>query len=353
MTSEQDNRTLKTIAYSIFMVALALLLVYLVIKLFDILMLFYLAVIVSLFFSIFVDFFHHKLKAPRIVGVLIALIVVLGVIAALVALVLPTFLAQGEQLLSSLPSYLDGLQESTRTLALKYDILDRIIGPGSPLEPANLMDKAFEGIDQVLKKGMGLFFTGVGGLITVIVVVIVAIYVVMKPKEHLNGILSLLPKSRRKRVLDLAYRTTSIIKNWMFGQAASMIMIAIMTMIGYWIAGVKFAFFFGILTGLLCFVPYLGPVLSLIGPVLVTLIDNPVKLIWVFLIYAITQTVESYFLTPMIMKHQVDLPPVVTILAVVAMGSMLGIIGIALAVPTVAIAMVILKETYLKRVENV
>lgn len=348
----RDNKTLQTVAWAIAMVVATLVVIYITIKIFDILMLFYLAVVVAMFFSIFVDFFHSKLKVPRILGMVIALLVVLGVIAALVALVMPTFLSQGKQLLENLPKYLKDLEQSTRELAQKYSILEPIFGPGSALEPTNFLEKGMEGFGQILQKGMGLFFTGIGGLITIVVVIIIAVYVVVKPKEHLEGILLLFPKSRRDQIRELAWRITSTIKHWMLGQAASMLIIAIMSMIGFLIAGIKFGFFFGILTGILCFIPYLGPVLSLIGPVLVSLIDNPIKVIWVLIIYVITQTIESYFLTPMIMKRQVDLPPVVTILAVVGMGSLLGVIGIALAVPTVAIAMVILKETYLKKMEN-
>ncbi len=348
----KDTQTLKTVASSIGMAVATLGVIYITIKIFDILMLFYLSVVVAMFFSIFVDFVHSKLKVPRVLGMLIALLVVLGIVGAIVALVMPTFLSQGKQLLESLPKYLRDLEQNTRALAAKYSILEPLFGPGSPLEPTNLLEKGLAGIDTILQKGMGLFFSGIGGLITVIVVIIISIYIVVKPREHLEGILLLFPKSRRNQFRDLAWRITSTIKQWMLGQAFSMVIIAIMTMIGYWIAGIKFGFFFGILTGILCFVPYLGPVLSVIGPLLVSLIDNPIKVVWVLVIYTITQTVESYFLTPMIMKRQVDLPPVVTILAVVGMGSLMGVIGIALAVPTVAIVMVVLKETYLKKMEN-
>ncbi|RKZ29479.1 hypothetical protein DRQ36_08460 [bacterium] len=348
----EDKHIFKIVASVIGMLVLALLIVYLFVRLFDIIMLLYLSVIVALFFSIFVDFFDKKLKAPRVVGLLVALIVITGIIVALVALVLPTFLSQGEQLLSNLPKYFADLQRNTRTLALKYSVLDPIFGPGSPFEPTILLGKISESIGGVLSKGMGLFITGIGGFLTIVAVIIIAIYIVLKPNEHREGLLKLLPKSKRDRFKELIDTIVNTIRRWMLGQAASMLIIAVMTMIGYWIAGIKFAFFFGILTGLLCFVPYLGPVLSLIGPVLVSLIDSPIKVLWVFIIYIVTQTVESYFLTPLIMKRQVDLPPVLTILAVIGMGSLMGVIGIVLAVPTVAIAMVIIDETYLKRMET-
>ena len=350
--SSRKSRTLQIIALTIAMVVLAVALSYVAVKLIDIIMLIYLSVVLAIFFSIFVDFFEKKLKAPRIVGLIIALIVILGVVTLVVALVLPRFLSQGEQLLSNLPRYLEDLEKSTRTLALKYGILDSIFGPGSPLEPTNLLGSLTNDIGTLIPKGMGLFLQGIGGLITIVAVIIIAVYIVLKPGQHRQGLLKLIPKSRREKVGEVVSRILNTIRSWMLGQAASMLIIAVMSGIGYWIIGVRFALFFGILTGLLCFVPYLGPVLSLIGPLLVTLIDNPVKALWVFLVYEIIQLVESYFLTPMIMRRQVNLPPVLTIIAVIAMGNLLGIIGIALAVPTVAIALIIFEETYLKRMEN-
>jgi len=335
------------------MLVLAVFIVYLFVRLMDVIMLLYLSFIVALFLSIFVDFFNKRLKVPRVVGVIVALLVIIGMITALVALVLPTFLYQGEQLLSNLPKYLSDLETHTRALALKYSVLDPMFGPGKALEPTNLLDKINVGISGLFQKGMGLFVSGVGGLIGIIAMLMIAVYIVIKPTEHYEGMLKLCPKSRREKARKLLERIGNTIRHWMVGRALAMLLIMVISTIGFFIAGVKFALFLGILNGILCFIPLIGPLLGLIGPVLVSLIDSPIKVIWVLIIFIIVQITETYFFTPLVMKKQVDLPPVITIAAVIGMGSLLGLLGLILAIPTVAIAMIILKETYLKKMEEV
>jgi predicted PurR-regulated permease PerM len=98
------------------------------------------------------------------------------------------------------------------------------------------------------------------------------------------------------------------------------------------------------------FIPSIGPVLSVVPPALLALNDEPIKALYVVLYYLALQTLESYFITPMIQQKAISLPPVVIIAAQVIMGVLLGALGLALATPMVAAVMVLVQMLYLEDV---
>lgn len=72
------------------------------------------------------------------------------------------------------------------------------------------------------------------------------------------------------------------------------------------------------------------------------------KFLWVLVLYAAVQFVESYIAEPLIMRRQVQVPPVLSIFGIVLFGKLLGVLGAVLAVPTLAIIIVLIEELYLK-----
>ncbi len=106
------------------------------------------------------------------------------------------------------------------------------------------------------------------------------------------------------------------------------------------------------LAGLLEFIPNVGPVLSVVPPMLLALLDAPWKAGAVLLLYIAIQQFESLVLVPLIMKQEVDLMPVFTILAVVVFASFFGFLGLFLAIPLLIVVQICLKEVLVKDILN-
>lgn len=191
-------------------------------------------------------------------------------------------------------------------------------------------------------RGAGLLLQAVGA------VVMALFYMVFNPRPLVNGVLALFPLERRGRVEEILKLIRERVSGWILGQIAAMLLIFVLTWIGLAALGVEYAFTFAVLTGALEIIPFFGPILAALPPTLAAFADSPTKALLVVVIYVAIHQIEAHIVSPMVMARSVQLHPVVVILAVLAMGDLLGLAGVILAVPTAAILTVLLDELYVK-----
>jgi predicted PurR-regulated permease PerM len=108
----------------------------------------------------------------------------------------------------------------------------------------------------------------------------------------------------------------------------------------------------GLFSGIVEFVPYFGPVISAIPPMLLALVGNPVDALWVALAYLAIQQAEGDVITPLVIHQATSLHPVVVIAAVTLAGAGFGVMGALIAVPTAVVIMVLIEELWFRRVEG-
>lgn len=136
-----------------------------------------------------------------------------------------------------------------------------------------------------------------------------------------------------------------------------MTVIGVLTFVGLWFLDIPLALVLAFLAGLLSFIPYVGPILALLPAVLVAFAQSPNQALFVLILYLGVQGVESYLLLPLVQSWTVDMPPALTIAAILLLGVLFGGLGITLAAPLAAAGMVAVKRLYLedfleKRDEN-
>ncbi|MEM9805085.1 MAG: AI-2E family transporter, partial [Cyanobacteria bacterium P01_D01_bin.56] len=106
------------------------------------------------------------------------------------------------------------------------------------------------------------------------------------------------------------------------------------------------------IAGILTFIPNVGPILSVVPPAILGLLDAPWKAAAVIVLYIVIQQAESNFLTPLIMKRQVSLLPAITLISQLVCGLLFGFLGLFLALPIVVIGKVWLQELLIKDIMN-
>jgi predicted PurR-regulated permease PerM len=104
----------------------------------------------------------------------------------------------------------------------------------------------------------------------------------------------------------------------------------------------------GLLTGILTFVPYLGPLLAAIPILLIAFVESPTLMLTVLVLYLLIQNVESSIIMPMIFRRTVHLPPVLTIIAQILLGAIFGFVGVILATPLMAAGLSLVKLIYVE-----
>lgn len=102
------------------------------------------------------------------------------------------------------------------------------------------------------------------------------------------------------------------------------------------------------MAAILTFIPNFGPILAAAPAVLLALSDGFTKAGWVIGLYLAVQTVESYFVTPLIQRRTVSLPPAFTLAVQIVAGVLAGVAGLALATPLAAAGLVLVRELYVK-----
>ena len=161
----------------------------------------------------------------------------------------------------------------------------------------------------------------------------------------------LFPPGRRGRTRGVLSSVRSGLLSWMKGQLGALAVIGVLSTVAFFLVGLLGALFLGLLAGLLSFVPYLGPVVAFVPPLLLALTISPFIVLLVAAAYAAVQFTESYLITPLIMERAASLHPATVIAAVTVLGTAFGILGALLAVPAAVTIGVLVEELWFRRLE--
>jgi predicted PurR-regulated permease PerM len=215
------------------------------------------------------------------------------------------------------------------------------------MEEAQKMDGAVSGAAF----HVGSWFTSaLGALSGVLIVLFVGLFLAAQPQLYLNGILRMMPISARPRIGELSHELGHVLRWWLLGQVVSMIVLGAQITLGLWLLKVPMALPLGLLSAVLTFVPYVGPILATIPAVLVALTVSSTKAFYVLLLCIAVQNVEGYLLTPAIHQKAVSLPAGLTVAFQVLMALLAGAMGIILATPLLAVIFVLVRRLYVEDV---
>lgn len=215
------------------------------------------------------------------------------------------------------------------------------------VEQAQAIDWGSRRID-VIGRTTGAISSVFGSLVNLVIIGFLGLYLAIQPHVYLAGLLHLTPVPLRRRMKEVLFEITRTLHAWLLGITASMTAVGVLSGVGLWLMGIPFALSLGLIAALLAFIPYLGPVLSVIPAMLVAVIRGPEYALYVASLYLGIQLVESYFLSPMIQQYAVSVPAAMLLFGQIMLGILLGGIGVVLAAPIVATVAVVVKMLYVE-----
>ncbi|MET4700935.1 putative PurR-regulated permease PerM [Constrictibacter sp. MBR-5] len=189
-------------------------------------------------------------------------------------------------------------------------------------------------------------FSTFGALGSFVLILFIGIYLAVAPGLYAQGATALFAPSVRPRAHKALRLGVHTLRHWIGAQLISMTVVGVLTGLGLWLLGIPLAFILGALAALLAFIPNIGPILAAVPAVLLAFADGPTTVLWVVGIYVAVQTVESYLITPVVQQESVSLPPVLTISVQLLLGSLYGILGLALATPLAALGLALIGSFY-------
>ncbi len=281
----------------------------------------------------------HKIPRTASAGLLALLVLALPVLVGY--LVIPRAAAQVSDLASQAPEYVSKAQDW-----LQQRGFDKYL-------PEQIQTSDLGGISgisrQVIRGATRVTTSVVGALAAAFLAFMTTIYLIANPKPIADGLLRAVAPEHRKRAQAAGEDLAVQIRAWAIGILIGMFFIFLVTWIALSLIGVKQAFLFAVIAGLLEAVPVLGPVISAIPPIVVSLLSgNPVTALWVALAFLAIQQIEGNLLIPLIMSRQLSLHPVTVIFSVLVMGGLFGIVGIFLAAPAAVTAGIIWRDFYIR-----
>jgi predicted PurR-regulated permease PerM len=333
------------LAASIFTVLL-LLLVY---SLAEVLLLLFIAALFSLYLGAVTDFMGRRLGTPRWLGLTVALVLTLGASTALVMLIVPPVLEQTHELINTMPALLAQWEASLLQLAVSYPV----IGPMLPaaLGTGGYFDPALERVGSYFTGLFPYLFSGLHVLINLISVLVMGIYLTLRPGLYREGMIALVPVVHRTLARDILAELANTLRSWIVGMMIAMVFLGVLTYIGLLLLEVPYALAFGVFTGVVVIVPFFGTLVSTLLPALFVLGSyGAFHALLVALLGVVVHLVEANIIHPMVMERQINLPPVLSILSVLMMAKLMGVIGIVVAVPILASVMVITRRIYVQRI---
>jgi predicted PurR-regulated permease PerM len=281
---------------------------------------------------------------PRPVGAAATLLSALAVVAGILALIIPTFIDQANEFVEDVPTIVHDLEET--------------IGDITGNRPSEVGDSIQSFLERYTDKperligpitSIGLSVAGVFGAL--IVMLITAYFMAVRPQPLVDGLLRLVPPSRRRHARHVMDRLRTAWIGWMKGVVVDMVVSGTLLYIGLTIIGLDFAILFAVLTALLVVVPSFGAFVGGIPPVLFALTDSPEKALAVLAVYILVQQIESNIIIPVVMSRTTRLHPALIAIGVVGVGQLFGIVGLFVAVPIISAAVILTDEIYVREIE--
>ena len=310
----------------------------------QVLLLAFAAIVFATAINQLVKWLQKTFKLDRKISVAISVIGVLALVAGFIALVIPPFIDQFQELITQVPIGLEQL--SSWNEWLRNLLPDRFTGEFRGLESITQNLQSF--LNALIGNFFDLFSSTLGIILNCLLVIVVTIMLLSNPTPYQKMFLLAFPAFYRRRIQTILKKSEKNLGGWVVGILFNMAVISVLSGIGLLILGVRLPLANSLIAGILTFIPNLGPTLSVVPPAAMALLDAPWKALAVVILYIIIQQLESNVLTPVVMERQVSLLPAVTLLAQVAFAVFFGILGLFLALPITVVAQVWLKEILVK-----
>lgn len=301
-------------------------------------------ILVPFLFSILLAIALHPLASlmekwgvPRVLSAILCVILAIAVLSGLVWFIVDQVIQIGSGSFN--------LAEKVNQI---WSTIERFLTQTFGLEPTDLWNQIRESSMQVVTNTstyLTAFFGSAGNTIANMVMIPLYMFFLLYYRvffiEFFFRAFGSTPESKIKSTLDTLY---NVIRSYLFGLIIVMGIVAVLNSVGLLVLGIENAWFFGTLASLLLLIPYIGIMIGSILPALFALAtkDSAYYALGIIVWFQIVQFFEGNFITPNIVGGQVNISPLVAILALLLGGKLFGLAGLVLAMPMVATLKVLL-----------
>lgn len=272
----------------------------------------------------------QRRKLPRVIAAVLVYLIAFSVFGLTFYLVIPPVVSDLSDLTVNIPTYL----EKPFAIKVIHDFL-----PELPVSISNLLVGFAQGAQGFIERIAAGFFQATsvifGGALSFVLIIVLSFYLAVQENGIENFLRIVTPVKHEEYILDLWFRTRNKIGAWLKGQVLLGILVGLMVFIGLTILQVKYALVFALLAGIFEIIPIFGPILASLPPIGIALLQSPSLALAVIVLYVIIQQFENHLIYPVVVRKIVGVPPMITIIALVAGAKIAGFLGMLLSVPMV------------------
>jgi predicted PurR-regulated permease PerM len=325
----------RLVVKSLMAAALLVLLILALVRLLDLVLLVFGAVVIGILIRALADAIGRYTFIAgrwRLYAALVVIVAVVGVVAWVF----------GSQLSGD-------FSRLARTLVASWRELERRIAqfPGGAAFVSSFRGVALSARDMVPHL-LSMVNSLTNAAIDLVLLLFGSIFFAANPSLYRAGLVQMVPK-RHRPLADEALRDTgAALRQWMVGQFAMMVFIGVLTGTGLWLVGVPSAAALGVIAGFLEAIPYFGPILSAFPALAMAATKDMRTVLLALAVVTAVQQLEAALFTPYVHKKVVSLPPAVSVFGVVAMGVLFGPLGLLFAAPLLVTVFVLVKRLYVE-----
>lgn len=236
------------------------------------------------------------------------------------------------------------------------DLLERVHAWFEELGVIDVMEEMNDGdvgiasaAGDMTQNVMTFGMTAVGAVSSFIILIVLTLFLAARPGLYRRGAVRLVPPARRAMVEDTLSAIAHALRWWFLGQLASMALLGISVGLGLFLLGIDLWFTLAVLTALLTFIPFIGPLVATVPIVAVGFAAGTQTGLIVLAGYIVIQNLEGNVLVPMIQQKAVDLAPALLIAVQVLFSLIFGVVGLILAAPLTIVGMVAVQKLWVEQ----
>ncbi|MEH1924239.1 AI-2E family transporter [Nostoc sp.] len=279
-------------------------------------------------------------------AVLLAVAIFFAGIVGFFWLIVPPFAQQFQELTNQVPK---GFERFNDWLdALRTRIPSQLVTYIPDIN--SLIQQAQPFVNRVLGNSFAFVSGSLEVVLKILLVLVLTGMILADPLAYRKVFVQLFPSFYRRRVDGILDKCEVSLEGWITGAFIAICVVGVMSFVGLLILRIKAAVALAVLAGFFNLIPNLGPTMSVIPAMAIAFLDEPWKAVAVLIVYFIIQQIESNFITPVVMAHQVSLLPAITLIAQLFFVTFFGFLGLFLALPLTVVAKIWLQEVLIKDV---
>lgn len=284
-------------------------------------------------------------RIRRAFGIPIVFLFFLGLIVLVVLLVGPVVQEQINSLLANIPQMIGLAQEQVERLQSNRWIADYITEHQTDISAK--ITEYVNGIISNTGNALNRMFGFISDVVVLLSTVPFIVYYLLKQGDKVSEfVLRLIPDEHDDEAKKILKDMDGALSNYIQGKFLVSLCLGILMYIGYAIIGLQYSLVLALVLTLMNLIPFVGVFIGMIPSLVVAFIDSPAMVVKVIIIVVVAQQIENNFISPQVMGKKMDIHPLTIILLLIAVGSLTGLLGMFVAIPTYAVVKVVASHLY-------